>query len=420
MVRLAAHPAELIMPPWPDLTGRTGEHVAQWRRWLVQVWAQEAIAATIEVASPMLACRVGQVCDGHEQRAHQVRRVVVSVVRYLLRATSRATPFGLFAGVAPARFGPELQLRYGGEHGAVARVDTEWLVGAITRLERCAELRRRLRVMANNLAFVRDGRLVVGCQRRSGGPSRTEPAEVSVRHTRAVETVIQAACLPICVADLVGKLTAEFPETPESVVEGMLAELVEQGILVSGLRPPMTVTDPLGHVVEELAAVGADAVPQVAELFCELRDIHRELSRHNRASSPTEWRERRAAASARMAAIVTSERPVTVDLRVGCTLVLPQVVAREAETAAAALTHLTPYPDGPLNWRDYHVRFLDRYGIGAFVPVSELLNVEAGLGFPAGYRDSRRELPAPRLSERDMRLFALAQTAAMNQSTEVV
>ncbi len=83
---------------------------------------------------------------------------------------------------------------------------------------------------------------------------------MSVRHTRAVEAVIQAAVSPIRVGDLTGKLAAEFPATPESVLEGMLAELV-----------------------------------------CALRDIHLGLSRHNRLSSPTERRELRISALARSA-----------------------------------------------------------------------------------------------------------------------
>ncbi|MGH3995852.1 MAG: lantibiotic dehydratase family protein, partial [Pseudonocardiaceae bacterium] len=183
----------------------------------------------------------------------------------------------------------------------------------------------------------------------------------------------------------------------------------------------MTATDPLGHVVGELAAVGADAVPQVAELFHDLRDIHLDLSRYNRVSSSTERRERRTSASTRMAAIRTTERPVTVDLRVDCTLVLPHAVAREAETAAAALARLTPYPVGFPAWQDYHARFLERYGIGALVGLLEILNAAAGLGFPAGYRDARlKPPPVPGLSERDVTLLALAQIAAMDQSVEVV
>lgn len=421
MVRVAAHPFGLRLPPWPDLTGTTNRDVQRWRCWLGQVWAQDVIAQAIEVASPVLARRVCEVCAGQEQRVSQVRRAVVSVVRYVLRMTSRATPFGLFAGVAPVRFGAGSAVRYGEGHHVVARVDALWLAEVITRLETCAELRHRLPVVLNNLAFVRDGRLVVGCQQQSTRSSRMEPAEVSVRHSRAVETAVQAARSPIRVGELAGKLRAEFPATPESVIEGMLAGLVAARILLTSLHPPMTATDPLAHVVGELTAVGAEEVPQAASLLQELHAIHDELSRHNRSPSPAVTREVRVSVSQRMAAIFPTERPLAVNLRVDCTVVLPHAVACEAEAAAAVLTRLTPCPSGPAAWREYHhVRFLERYGIGAVVPVSEILNAEAGLGFPAGYRDSRLELPVPGLSERDVRLLALAQNAAMSQSIEVI
>ncbi|MGH3828840.1 MAG: lantibiotic dehydratase [Pseudonocardiaceae bacterium] len=420
MVRVATRMSGLDVLPWPDLTGSTNEQVARWVRWLDQVWAQEAIAAAVEVASPVLARRVREVCTGHRQQARQVRRAVVSVIRYLLRMTSRATPFGLFAGVAPAHFGSELAVRYGEDHHAVARVDAVWLAGVITRLETCPELRGRLLVVLNNLAFVRDGRLVVGCQQQPAGSGQSAPAEVSVRHTRAVETVRQAARSPIRVSDLTAKLTAGFPGTPESVIEGMLAELVAQRILVTSLRPPMTVTDPLAYVLGKLTVIGAEEVPRAALLLQELREVHAELSRHNRVLSPAVGRDLRSSASRRMAAVSMTERPLVVDLRVDCTLVLPQSVAREAETATAALTHLTPYPFGYPGWKDFHLRFLERYGIGAVVPVLEILNADSGLGFPAGYRDSRLELSVSGLSERDMRLLALAQQAAMDQRIEVV
>ena len=55
-------------------------------------------------------------------------------------------------------------------------------------------------------------------------------------------------------------------------------------------------------------------------------------------------------------------RTLATDQRVDCTLVLPEQVAREAEMTATMLLRLTPYPAGPAAWRDYHSRFLDRYG----------------------------------------------------------
>lgn len=270
-------------------------------RWRVRCWPTRSVR-----------------CVPGTSSGRQVRHAVVSVVRYLLRMTSRATPFGLFAGVAPAHFGSELAVRYGEDHHAVARVDADWLAGVITCLEGCSELRRRLPVVLNNLSFVRDGRLVVGCQQQPAGSSWTAPAEVSVRHTGAVETVMQAARSPIRVGDLTGTLTADFPGTPESVIERMLAELVAQRILVTSLRPPMTATDPLAYVVGELTAVGAEEVPQAALLFEELREVHVVLSQHNRLSSPAVGRDLRSFVSRRMAAISSAERPLTVDLRVDC------------------------------------------------------------------------------------------------------
>ncbi len=233
VVRAATYTDGLALASWPDLTGNMSGHVERWRRWLEQVWAQEAMAEAIEVASPVLARRVREVCDGHHHEARQIRRMVVSVARYLLRMTSRATPFGLFAGMAPAGFGSRLALRWGEDHRAVARADAVWLAGVVTRLEACPELLRRLPVVANNLCFVRGGRLVVPCQQHASDSGRVAPAEVSVRHTRAVETVMQTTRSPIRVGDLVGKLVASFPETPEPVIGEMLAELVRTYLILT-------------------------------------------------------------------------------------------------------------------------------------------------------------------------------------------
>ena len=419
-VRAATHPSTTDVPPWPDLTGGTREHVTQWCRWLEQVWAQETIATAVETASPVLARRVREVCAGREQRARQVRGSVMSVARYLLRASSRATPFGLFAGVAPAHFGPEAMVRHGGDHRAVARVDAMWLAGVITRLEGCTPLRNRLPVVLNNAWSVRDDRLVVGLRQQPETRStRTDPAEVSVRHTHVIDMVMQVTRSPIRVGDLAGKLTAEFPAAAESVIEQMLGHLVAQRILITSLRPPMTATDPLAHVVTALTAASAEEVPQVATLVQNLCDVQAELFRHDRASTPTAARDRRTSASRAMTTIAATEQPLTVDLRVDLDVVLPRAVAHEAERAAGTLARLTPHPFGTPVWRDYHTRFLERYGIGALVPIREILDADTGLGHPAGYRDSLLEPPAPRLSERDTRLLALAQNAALTRSIEV-
>lgn len=415
VLRAAVLPAGFVLPPWPDLTGEAAGQVEAWGDWLARVWACEPVAEAIEVASPVLARRVAEACDGRRLEARQMRRMVVSVARYLSRMTSRATPFGLFAGVAPARIGAGLDLRWGSGDRVVARVDAVWLAEMLTRLEQCTELLHRLPVVLNNLAFVRGGRLVVPCQQHADESGRGTPAEVSVRHTRAVETVIRAARSLILVAGLIDTLTKEFPDTAESVIAGLVGELVARRVLIGSLHASMGETDPLGHVLAQLTAAGAEAVPQVASVVRDLREIHGQFARHNRSCSSVERRGIRAAVTEQMAAVSsTVTQPVAVDLRMDCTVVLPESVAREVEAAAAVLARLTPYPSGSPAWRDYHARFLERYGTGALVPVADLVYADTGLGFPAGYRDSLLDLPVRAVTARDERLLALAQTCAID------
>ncbi|MGH3871108.1 MAG: lantibiotic dehydratase [Pseudonocardiaceae bacterium] len=419
VIRVAVFGSEWDLPPWPDLTGSTPEHVQEWQGWLARVWEQDALVEAIEVASPVLARCVGDVCGGRVQQPRRVRRVVESVIRYLLRLTSRATPFGLFAGVAAVRIGSRASVRWGGRHYAVARPDAAWLAEVITQLEALPDVLRQLPVMVNNLGFMRGDRLVVPYQPHPGVAGEVRPADVSVRHTRAVQAVIQATRAPITIGDLIGKLAAELPGRPLAKIEEMLTELVSCRILITSLHPPMDVTDPLGHVIDQLTAreVGAASLSMVREL----RAISGQLCRHDQAFCPGARRALRASVSRRMAVICDRpESSLAVDLRVNCSVVLPQAVVHEAEAAASALVRLTPHRFGNPAWQAWHARFMERYGSGAVVPVVQIVDAGTGLGYPAGYRGSVTKPPMPPLSARDRKLLHLAQRAALDGGGEVV
>lgn len=76
---------------WPDLTGAS-EDPASWRSWLQQTWNDTEFAAAVKAASPDLASRVEQICADRPLPAPAVRRTVIAMLRYLLRAHTRATP----------------------------------------------------------------------------------------------------------------------------------------------------------------------------------------------------------------------------------------------------------------------------------------------------------------------------------------
>ncbi|MGH3778300.1 MAG: lantibiotic dehydratase [Pseudonocardiaceae bacterium] len=418
VLRASAHTGDVIPRPWPDLDDDA--EIEQWFAWLAQVWAQHPVAEAVAVASPVLADRIEAMCAGLRPGAGQVRRLVMALARYLVRMRGRATPFGAFAGVTALRFGQDVSVRWTDCHQARHRADAVWLADVITQLESCVALRRRLPVIANNLVLVRGERLVVSWQPHAGDSGRGSSGEVSLRYIPAVQVIMHGARSPIQVGDLIDKLAAEFAGASLSALDSMVAQLVACGMLITSLRPPSTSTDGLAHVLARLQEVDADAVQEAKPLVGELRVIHAQLQAVDRATTWVEGQGRRATAARMRALSNAAEQPLMVDLRLGSTVVLPPQVAIEAASAAEALLRLTPVPAGNPAWRDYHSRFVDRYGPGAVIPVEQLVDPTAGLGFPCHFGDTGQPAPAGELSGRDERLLAMAQQAALDSAQEVV
>ncbi|WP_045876705.1 lantibiotic dehydratase [Pseudofrankia sp. DC12] len=396
---------------WPDLTGETPEHVREWRAWLRRAWGDEELAEAIEVASPALATAVREIDKNDAITPARVRRAVESVMSYLLRMTTRPTPFGLFAGVAPVTFGDRAQVRWGDASRPVARPDARWLSELVSVLEADPAVLGGLTVVANTLAFVRGERLVVPCQPRTDESGAVTLVDIEVRHSGPVRAVLRAAQDPRSVADLVAVLAVDFPETPRQVVDRMLTQLVATGVLISGLRPPADVTDPVCHLTERLRSI-----PEAGRTSLRpLEEISQLLRSYSSARTARERTNLRAAATAGMMAL--HERPaplLAADLALDAGVVLPPVVVREAATAVAALVRLAPAPFGGPGWRRWHGRFLERSGPGAVVPLGEVVDADRGLGFPDGYRRTAGGPSAEAAPARDRVLLRLAQRAVLN------
>lgn len=400
-----------------DLTGPAVDTRAV--TWLADLRRQPLVRAALAAASPDLLNAIDAIDpdrpDATDQR--RLRRLVITTVCYMLRWRHRATPFGLFAGVAAIRRGPVTALRWGEGHRSVRQVDPVWLASIITRLHACPELLKRLQVVTNTAITVRGNRLVApGCAPAPSDNTDTDlaPVEVSVRATRPVRTAVDTARAPIRVEELTEHLSSAFPEATSDQIEHVIAGLIEQNILISNLHPPMTSPDALGHVCGILRDVAARDIPGVARLsefldrlHCDLADA-RSFTNLGAVTATGGSVAVFGAAPEAGSGSGDEQVPLMADTILDAALDLPEQVGIEAAKAAAVLCRLSPYPFGTPPWRDYHGQFLARYGTGLPVPVLELIG-DGGLGFPAGYLGSGLKR-APRLfTARDERLLTLVQ-----------
>jgi len=331
LIRAASYPQNLRLPAWPDVTT---DQPDEWLEWLREAWALPGFAAAVGQAAPDLAAQVTRAVAHEPMETRRLRRLVEATVRYLLRWTTRATPFGRFAGVAPVEFGPRAAVRWGERHREVARPDDRYIAEYTAVAERNLATLRTVTVVTNSLGYPRGGVWVLPCARAEG--DRIWDVEIDL--TGPVRLAVETASAPIAFRELAAKVAGELA-TDTAAAEGLLAALVNAGVLLSAIRPPMTVTEPAAH-----------------------------LARHIALPDPA--------------------GRIAVDLRVDCSVTLPPAVVREAQEAASALVAVAPHPPG---WAAYHRAFIQRWGPGAAVPLREVLR---GLGFPAGYRGSPRRTPA--------------------------
>ncbi|MFF7166910.1 lantibiotic dehydratase [Streptomyces sp. NPDC008086] len=420
LVRATTHSDGASLAEGLNMTGSPEAVVAEGLAWLKQVWQHVETRRAVETASPVLARQISELFEGRAAQSREVRRLVASLASYQLRWQGRATPFGLFAGVSTAQVGTDAHVRWGERHRTVARADAQWLGAVVARLEQHPRLLERLMVITNPVAFVRGDRLVVPGEPPDDRPGVLAPIEISVGRTRPVRTATEAAREPIRFGELVTLLAAEYPSAPLKQISSLLAGLVAQHLLLTNLRAPMTVPDALGHLRAQLEAADADELPDLTSLVQELRVIDEDLSCHNDTASSTAAHAMRATVAKRMNAICDiASQPLVVDTALDCDVSLPEAVIREAESAASVLLRLTPYPFGYPRWKDFHVRFRQRYGVGAVVPVPELVG-DTGLGLPAGYLGSSVANTARTLTERDETLLALVQQAVIDGAEEIV
>lgn len=114
----------------------------------------------------------------------------------------------------------------------------------------------------------------------------------------------------------------------------------------------------------------------------------------------------------------TSQQPPSIDLRVDASVQVPGPVVEEVAETGRLLALTAGDTPGRRSWRDWHTRFVERFGAGAAVPVSAAVDPVEGVGWPEHLLPDHTPDPRP-WQRRDRHLAALAQRAARRGAAEV-
>ncbi|WP_369372338.1 lantibiotic dehydratase [Promicromonospora sp. Populi] len=401
VLRLATTPHGALGHWWPDPYNQ-----ASALTWLRQAWTMDTFADQVRAAAPRLAATIDAVLTGQAE-PRTVRRVTDSVVRYALRATGRAIPFGLFAGVATATLGPT-RVEVGTDHRPYASADTTWTATVRSMLESRPDVLPHLILQAVDTATRHGDVLIVP---RPGGQTGVVPV------TGPLDRLLDLTKTPAAYPDVVDALT-RAGGTPDRMAR-LFADALAAGVLVTSLHPAMTVTDPLSHLLRTLGPVVGDLDVETAGIVADLGEVLRLIDEHNTAS-PDDARHLRSILDKKMTQVADSGKVrLSINTRVDATIRVSEKVVREAERAAHALMRLSRHAQGRPTWAAYQATFWDRYGAGVLVPLRDAVDLAAGVGLPHGFPASPWPEPAMKILDRDEHLARLAQAATIGD-TEVL
>lgn len=381
----------------------------------------ELVCEAIAVASPSLLAALPNISG--DPAARKTKQVASSILRYLLRMTTRPTPFGLFAGAAVGSLGTYTQIELADleQHRKRTRPDMQWLLAIVNKLEKRIDIMKQVRIQRNHIILPMGGRLGLPFSTECGQRNKAagvQTESITLRSTEAVQAALDIASEPTAFARVVEELLLRYPEAGEEKVTGLVWQLFGQEFFISELRPPLTGDQPLQYVIERL-----DNIVGAEEERAVLLEVQALIEKYD-AVPIGQGLELYTKLTSRMKEFMETDAPVQVDLRLETKqAVINQQVGQEIARVAECLWKLSLPQRGVTQLQGYRLDFIERYGTAQEVPILEVLSDELGLGAPANYtypRGTRTEAARPRPSEQREIIFMERMIRALaNRQLEV-
>lgn len=368
----------------PEVLGRHLEAVRQQTyHEISQLITQSSIKQALLVASPSLFESLMQLqSDSPSSRREQ--QIYASVLRYLVRMSTRATPFGLFAGVAMGQFADKTtaQLANPPVDRIFTRPDMKWLIGFVERIEQTQEYVQQLYLRVNQAVHIVGSRAMLSF---AGGNKKGQLHSITLEMNQVVHYILEHAHHTIPYQQLMTDLHLAFPHVPDAQFHLILRQLLAHSFLLTNLKPPLTHPYPARYVLERLASLSEAS--SLRETFAAILDHMVEIDQAGFGGASVPFQQvaelqnrlhKSNAPTYQVDAILNVKEPY-----------LNKTMGAAAAQAAETLLRLakSAYPISAL--QHYRTLFLDRYGMHAEIPVQDLLNAETGLGVPSSYHEEQ-------------------------------
>ncbi|TSC34141.1 lantibiotic dehydratase [Corallococcus sp. Z5C101001] len=312
-----------------------------------------------------------------------------TLVRYWQRMTSRATPFGLFAGNSLGMLAPatHLGLPARESYRRHTRLDMDYVDALTDALGRLPALREALDYRPNSSLYRVAGRLRYAESRRDGG-TRSHQL-VGVEPTPYLEATLERARGGASLAALAQALVDADPDVSRDEAVEYVDMLVASQLLVPELAPLVTGPEPVRELLAHLESVPAMAGPH--RVLQHVQGALAELDGTPPGAEPSRYRSLAHGLEA-LPSPVDPGRLFQVDLRKPADALTLGPAVVEAMRQGVTLLHRLSASSEPATLRRFREAFVQRYEARE-VPLLEALDEDVGVGFERASPESAEDSP---------------------------
>lgn len=346
-------------------------------------FANDVLKEALFLASPVVSKLLQKWLDGKTDDSRQEEKLLVTLGSYLLRASARPTPFGIFAGISTGRFGASTNLELSGPPGSIThcRLDMGFQSALQDRFLSIPKLRRNLTFHSNNTIYPVAHSLRYLSFRVESGRRRYYLEEIDDADG-VVRSLVRRARTGAKFTDLRDCLLLKV-ETTHERADQFIDELVHAQVLVSELEMPVTGS---GNTLPGfLSIVQEHCEPGLLEKLHNVSKLMDQASQVRPGGALPHYQ----ALEERMAMLLPEHpqgRMIQVDCRNG--LLGEELNAsitdrlKQAIRLLASTGSLTTDAKGD-NLGAFRKAFRHRYDTRE-VPLLEVMDAEMGIGYPAG------------------------------------
>lgn len=301
--------------------------------------------------------------------------IYTSLYKYLIRATTRPTPFGILSSVMLGKFCSNNKSNYvfriKNKRKIDVKVDMYWLCGVIHSLENDYDVLSKIDVKWNKLCYISGKRLKNPYFANHGiyhDVSDLPVEKIDINYTPLIKLIMDETDEYISFEKLKDKIMCKYPLVPEETVFGTLKLLIDNEIIFTELRIPTYCKDSLKYVIDVLTKKDAKF-----EIFSLLKEIHSKLAlyKKNNVSNYQLLNE----IYQSMGKIYKSNHYLKVDLaKDNKNMTLPIDIKKKLENFVDKFSNIYIETNKYSNLKSFKKKFVEKYGHNISVPLFEIID----------------------------------------------